>query len=461
MKKLLLILLLPSVCYGIGTIDMKLGTGGGTVTVAAGEVSTGGGTGTVTDVTAGTNLTGGGSGPSVTLNLADPITISSGTISTLNVTSVKFSNGSVQVSSPSSGVAIGGSPSNVQFNSTGTLGGNNGFQYDSSVSSITLGGRFGITDNSNFIGLGDGGTDPVITVDDENGSPGGGLKFYSLGVLQSSWLNGTTAFDLSVTTNSTPVSRVSFPKNNQKVILKDAASVAKIEFDMVGNSSFTIPIYLSSITITNQVTDSAGNVGSINDSFVKTTTGPKWQTPVVDVSSVTFITQVVKTDKYGAASGLCAIYTGCIPASQYSTSISSTNYVAATFRTGATSYWQLNAPINDTYVNGSTITVNVIWTSTVTSGNVVWNFQALTTTDTLTMDGTYSSVVSVTDAANLNQSLNKSPDSGAITPNGPNLRGGQLLLKMYRGVSVSDTMSGDARLLWVEVSYNVNRFSTR
>ncbi len=178
-------------------------------------------------------------------------------------------------------------------------------------------------------------------------------------------------------------------------------------------------------------------------------------------STITFTGIVTKTDKYGSASGLCAIYNGCIPPSQFSTATSSTNYVAATFRSGTTSYWQLNAPINDTFVNGSTITVNVVWTSTVTSGNVVWNFQALTATDTLTMDGSYGSVVSVTDTANLNQSFNRSSDSGAITPSGPNLRSGQLMLQLYRGVSGSDTLSGDARLLWVEVTYYVDRFSTR
>jgi hypothetical protein len=230
---------------------------------------------------------GGGSASSLQVSLGG-VQISSPT-STVNFSSNVFtasesptgqSNIGINFSSVASVSSIpspGGSNTNVQFNNSGSFGGDSGFQYDSSVSSVTLGGKLGITDNSNSIGIGDGGSDPLITLDDNNGSPGGGLSFLSFGTEQSSWRNGTTSFDLNITTNSTPLSRISFPKNNQKSIFKDTSGIGRVQFDMIGNSSFTIPVYLSSITITNQLTDSAGSNGSLTQVLTKTASGPAWQ----------------------------------------------------------------------------------------------------------------------------------------------------------------------------------------
>lgn len=71
MKKILLFLFLPSVCFaGTGTFSINTGTGTGTVTIIGG--TSGGGAGTITSVNGGTGIISTNSGgPSVTLSL-DP-----------------------------------------------------------------------------------------------------------------------------------------------------------------------------------------------------------------------------------------------------------------------------------------------------------------------------------------------------------------------------------------------------
>jgi len=360
----------------------------------------------------------------------------------------------------------GGSNTNVQFNNAGIFDGDNGFQYDRSVSSVTIQGKVSLNDN---LTITEQNTDPFITLNDA-GSPGGGFILNQQGNPAMEWVVGGSNFILSVTTTTpqsgiNPSSRIMLPLNSQKIQFTNINQNPIAEFDPLANSSFSIPVVISTLTIQQKIVWPDGTIQvssptATSSISIYSATSTASFPYGASFSTITF-TAATKTDKYGAASGLCALYNGCIPASQYSTPTSSTNYVAATFHSGTTSYWQLSVPINDTFVDGSTITVNVVWTSTVTSGNVVWNFQALTASDTLTMDGTYGNVVSVTDTANLNQSFNRSADSGAITPAGPNLHSGMLMLQMYRGVSGSDTLSGDARLIWVGITYYVNKFSSR
>lgn len=64
-----------------------------------------------------------------------------------SVGSIKFPDGTVQVTSPTAGgggsTSPGGAPSNVQINNSGSFYGDSGFQYDSSVSSVTIRGSLG------------------------------------------------------------------------------------------------------------------------------------------------------------------------------------------------------------------------------------------------------------------------------------------------------------------------------
>lgn len=168
--------------FGLLTIGGVGGGGGGG----------GSGSGDIEEVTAGTNLTGGGTSGSVTLNLADPITISSGTISTLNVSSIKFLNGSVQVSSPTAG---GGGSSSTPINasnmqvlySTGGPGavGDNGFQYDSSASSVTLAGGIHIgangTDYPHLVFDSTNGSNPILELRNSASSPSWAQRFTTSG----------------------------------------------------------------------------------------------------------------------------------------------------------------------------------------------------------------------------------------------------------------------------------------
>jgi len=177
----------------------------------------------------------------------------------------------------------GGSNTNVQFNNSGSFGGDNGLQYDNSVSSITLGGKFGETTNSTSILLDDnnGGGDPLITLDDSNSSPGGGILFTEFGSPRFKWTNSASNFQFQISTGNSlnPVSRMIFPKNNQKTQITDAAGNVKVQFDPIGNSSFTIPVYLSTITINKQLIDSAGSVGTNGQVLTSNGSVDTWQTP--------------------------------------------------------------------------------------------------------------------------------------------------------------------------------------
>lgn len=116
----------------------------------------------------------------------------------------------------------GGANTNVQFNNSGSFGGDSGFQYDSSVSSVTMKGNFGATKNSTSFVYDDfsGSGDPTLILNDFNGSPGGGIRGQYNGTEIYSFRLGTnTDFSIYATTSSglPATERIHFSNSNSGV----------------------------------------------------------------------------------------------------------------------------------------------------------------------------------------------------------------------------------------------------
>ena len=199
-------------------------------------------------------------------------------------------------------IPAAGSNTNVQFNNSGSLGGDNGFQYDSSVSSITVNGAAGIngtlTVDRPDLGTGlvnrsalsfnpNAGTPRLdITAYNAIGSEAS-IAFYDSNVNQYATVttNPLSAHSLSLSLSSGSTSSFS-PKTRWGTSLAGKHNFyganldPLVEFNPVGNSSFTIPVYLSTITIVRQLLDSTGSAGSSGQFFGSNgTSGPTWQTP--------------------------------------------------------------------------------------------------------------------------------------------------------------------------------------
>lgn len=184
----------------------------------------------------------------------------------LTVASVGGPAGATGATGPtgSGGASVNVTAHSVLFSTGGTtISGNTGFQYDDSVSTVTLGGRLKLTDNLNPIYIGEGLSDPYITLDDKNGSPGGGINFQYFGVNKGRFRNTGTSFVIEVSSGNglDANARMSFPENNQKIQIVDINSSPIVEFDPLGNSSFTIPVVLSLLTSASSLaTDSTGKI---------------------------------------------------------------------------------------------------------------------------------------------------------------------------------------------------------
>lgn len=302
MKKLFLFLFLPSICLGAGTLRVNQGSSGGTITVTAG--SSGGSTGDIDGVTAGTNITGGGTSGTVTINLADPITLSSGTISRLYVSSVVYQNGTIQVSSPTAAATTspGGNPSNIQYkNGSGNFAGDNGLQYDSAVSSLTLNGAAGIFGsllvdrpdlgtgavNRSALSFNPGSGNPVLSIRPYNsGATSSVIDLQDTSGISFAYVEGNplSSHSFSVWLASgngaafSPMTRFDIVGADGRQTFYNPSGSPMVQFDPVGNSSFTIPVALSTITISKQLIDSAGSNGSLNQVLTRSSSGPAWTT---------------------------------------------------------------------------------------------------------------------------------------------------------------------------------------
>lgn len=105
--------------------------------------------------------------------------------------------------------------------------------------------------------------------------------------------------------------------------------------------------------------------------------------------------------------------------------------------------------------NGGTFTMNFIWMTTATSGDVVWQASARSYGDAETMDQANGTAVATTDTASGTGSQRlKSATSGAITAAGTPAAGESLLVRVFRDAAhASDNLAATASLISVVVNY--------
>ncbi len=152
------------------------------------------------------------------------------------------------------------------------------------------------------------------------------------------------------------------------------------------------------------------------------------------------------------------------PAADNGTTVMTTNeesFKSFTFSFSATNYVQVPLVLPDNY-NSSTLTVTFYWLQAGTgTGNVVWQADARSFADAETMDATWGTAQTVTDAApNDITKLNISSATAALTPAGSAAPGELLILRLARlGADAADTLNRASLLVAVKVEYGINNYS--
>lgn len=234
---------------------------------------------------------------------------------------------------------IGGINSNVQFNNNGSFGGDNGFQYDNSVSSVNIKGKLRIGDitnsSSNLYTF-----DPVGTIfhlDDQSGSGSTVQEFDENGSPVAYLSASNSSFSLFTSTKAagTPKNRFNFNAQSEendfigRTIVESQSGSIMATFDPVlNNSSFTSSVLVDSITINKQLTDSSGGTGSLNQVLTKGSSGPIWQTSSVASTII------------AAGTGTASNFTTIITSPTINFSALGSQFSLTT--SGTTSFWALN-----------------------------------------------------------------------------------------------------------------------
>lgn len=106
----------------------------------------------------------------------------------------------------------------------------------------------------------------------------------------------------------------------------------------------------------------------------------------------------------------------------------------------------------------STVTFIVYWTTSATTGSVVWSLEAVAISNDDPIGATYGTAVTVTDTAlGTANDLHISAESSALTIGGTPALGDLLYFKISRDANNgSDTMSGDARLIGAVVIFDTD-----
>jgi hypothetical protein len=176
----------------------------------------------------------------------------------------------------------GGVNTNVQVNHpNGTFYGDNGFQYDTTVDSVTINGQFRASTNSVSVIFEDytGSGDPRLILDSNNNQ---NLRFdfrYNGNVI-GEILQQTTEYDIKVTTGGNslnPAIRISLPSNTQQIKFENANGNSAVEFDPISKATFSIPVVISTLTINKQIIDSSGNVGTNGQVLTSNGSVDTWQ----------------------------------------------------------------------------------------------------------------------------------------------------------------------------------------
>jgi hypothetical protein len=107
--------------------------------------------------------------------------------------------------------------------------------------------------------------------------------------------------------------------------------------------------------------------------------------------------------------------------------------------------------------NESTITFRADWTAASGSGDVVWAFSCLATSNDDALDAAFGTEVTVTDTLLTAGDNHHSAESGSVTASGTAAENDNLWCRVQRDAAAGgDTLAVDAKLLGVRVLYTTN-----
>lgn len=104
--------------------------------------------------------------------------------------------------------------------------------------------------------------------------------------------------------------------------------------------------------------------------------------------------------------------------------------------------------------NLGTLTFIAYWTASTGSGTVTWSLAAGAVSNDDVLDSSFGTAVTVTDTLIATGDLMVADESGAITVGGTPAAGDLVCFKILR--DVTDTLSGDAKLIGIKVIYTTN-----
>jgi len=129
------------------------------------------------------------------------------------------------------------------------------------------------------------------------------------------------------------------------------------------------------------------------------------------------------------------------------------NFDELLFDPAAIEYAQALVRMPSNYNNG-TVTARFFWSSSSSTGSVVWGLQARAFADDDALDTAFGTAQTVTDTLLATGDMHISAATSAVTSGGTPAATTPLQFQIYRdATNGSDTLGSDARLLGVEISY--------
>lgn len=130
-----------------------------------------------------------------------------------------------------------------------------------------------------------------------------------------------------------------------------------------------------------------------------------------------------------------------------------TNWDELLFDAGTDEFAQAFIALPSNYNNG-TITARFYWTASTGSGDVVWGIQGRAFANDDALDTAFGTAQTVTDTLLAANDMHITSATSAVTIGGTPAANTPILFQIYRDADAAgDTLSSDARLLGVEISY--------
>ena len=155
---------------------------------------------------------------------------------------------------------------------------------------------------------------------------------------------------------------------------------------------------------------------------------------------------------FDPVNALIAVTSGAGALTTVETATNKVNYRALPFASGSKTYvsWQFATPSD---WDGGAIQFMPVWVTSVATGNVTWGAQLLTLSDGIAIDSAFGTAVELTDASGGAGIVNHPPPSGTLTSTGTPQAGDELILRLYRLGTGTDTLAGAANLIGLHVMY--------